>query len=414
MPVSLQRFSLVKIKTAHVYAISGRLLSYAGTLLLLITLPAVLSPDLFAEYSLIWPIGILTSTLLMGWMNGFAFRKGQELIGSDGETLRNELAGFYFGSMILCTLAFLVLLELEVGWPLLIPGIAFFSGLKDLVIKVATSTQNYLLFVGLQLVNLLGKIVAIGFVWYMNLNEIEVVLSLLVLTEVITIIPALRFMKKIKVTYNSLTEYKLITEGFRYGVPLLASSLGVWIISLSDRYVLSLFNDKSEIASYVIATQFSGNAILIPLTCLITIIYPTLIKIEKESGLSNAMTLNKFYINKYILLAPILGLIMIASLTLVLPILYKKYDVSIFVICVSIISHVIYGLSQFLNKEFELSGQTTVITKSVGLGAAVNLLGNFALVPFLGQIGAISSTLVAYSTVTLSIAWQSQYCNGKH
>ncbi len=157
-----------------------------------------------------------------------------------------------------------------------------------------------------------------------------------------------------------------------------------------------MWEPTERIASYILGYQLSGSIITIPMTFLMAVVFPRVIAIDRESGEQEALKYTFKLLKMYIYsMLPIF----IAGCAIVIPFkyyFYPDYEFNPYIMIVIVLAHVIFGLTHFYNKEFELNGKTLVITKGVGLGAISNVGLNLALIPFYGVMGAAIATLAAY------------------
>jgi O-antigen/teichoic acid export membrane protein len=186
------------------------------------------------------------------------------------------------------------------------------------------------------------------------------------------------------------------TRYFLYGLPLVIQNVATWVISLSDRYLLKLWESTDSVASYILGYQLASSVITIPLTLAMTIIFPRAIRIDRDAGVHAALDYTYHMLGYYVRYIAIIALL---GCGIVIPFkhfVYPAYEFHPYVMVVIVLAQVVAGLLPFLSKEFELNGRTLVITKGIGLGAAANVGLNLALIPALGLTGAALATLAAY------------------
>ena len=53
---------------------------------------------------------------------------------------------------------------------------------------------------------------------------------------------------------------------FAYGMPLVVSNLAAWILSLSDRYIIGLFRDSSEVGVYSLSYNIADQSLMLLVT----------------------------------------------------------------------------------------------------------------------------------------------------
>jgi len=196
--------------------------------------------------------------------------------------------------------------------------------------------------------------------------------------------PVPRFYKDIAIDYS------------RYGFPLVAKMMGVWIISISDRFLLTFWETSENVASYILSYQLAGSSITIPMSFLIAVIIPKILLIEKEENQHEALLYTYKILRIYLRLMLPIFIIFSVIVLLFQYYVYSNYEFNPLIIVLLVFAHLISELAHFYNKEFELNGRTFTITKAVGVGATVNIVANLLFIPYFGGTGAAIATLIAY------------------
>ena len=174
-------------------------------------------------------------------------------------------------------------------------------------------------------------------------------------------------------------------------------------MSVSDRYLLALWRPTESVAAYILSYQLAASVIMIPLSFLVSVIFPKILQVEKDEGHIAALSYTYRILGIYLRLMIV---IIIGACVLVLAIahyIYPEYPVKPAVVVIIVLAHVVWGLTHFYNKEFELNGKTLLITKAVIAGALVNVGLNLVLIPTIGSLGAAISTLAAYGVAVLIV-----------
>lgn len=194
-------------------------------------------------------------------------------------------------------------------------------------------------------------------------------------------------------------------EMVKYSKPLIANSIGWWINSVSDRYIVVLFCGLSVNGIYSIASKI-----------------PSILNIF-QSIFNQAWTLsavrdfdpedsNGFFstiYNTYNFSMTILCSGIILFDKVLANFLYSKDFYAAWRYVPWLTIAVVFGaMSGFIGGLFSAVKDSKVFAKSTLYGAAINLILNLLLVPFLGAMGAAFATAISYLTVWFIRYWQSR------
>ncbi len=295
----------------------------------------------------------------------------------------------------------------------------FFLGLKLLVIKnieyifimtISTSLLNLML----QIARGLGKnieysissiingvfnvIFCVIFIKFLSLKLLGIVLAY-VLSNLVA---ALYLILKIKIykyiNIKSLEKTK-VKELIVYSFPLIPNSISSWVMSISDKIMISAFLGVTFNGIYSISTKFS-----MLLSHVFTVF--SLSWTESASMSTNDSDKSIYFskiINNVFLVCSFICIIVLASMPIIFKILiensyfeaYKYIPILVFASFFELFSILIGGVFIALKLSKEIS-RTTII------GGTINILINFLFLKRYGLIVACISTLVSYMYIAVS------------
>lgn len=376
--------------------LAGRVIQFVSQMIMVLVIPKVLVPELYVQLNLALPLAFLGVSLIFGWMINAIYRHVFELLGEEGDRFRQTVFKYYLVvCFLLCVIAFSSQFYTETVYRL-IPLLLVAAALKMGVLGVLNTSGNgkgfffsnsgfalsLLLFVFLCFTDS-GNNLQFNLFVYASIDMFVAIIAWW-RVGVFKIPPIPYFHKDIAVGY------------FRYGSPLVLRMMGVWIISISDRYLLNIWEAPSDVAGYILSYQLAGSAITIPMSFLMTVLFPKILKIEKETGQNDALIYTYKILKIYLrLMLPVFIVVSVVVLLFQYK-FYSNYEFNPIIILIIVLAHIIFELLHFYNKEFELNGRTLIISKGVGLGAVVNIVFNLILIPFIGSLGAAIATLLAY------------------
>lgn len=379
-------------------AFIGRACNYFAQFLIIVALPFILPPEQFTQYNLIIPALMLGSAVIYGWLNGAAFRWAHKITENENEHLLSSISYYYFALLLISSLITGGLVMFGYVYESLIPLAIFSISIKDYLLKLSNANEDYPKFALANAAYMAGKFLFVALLYIFEIRSFDLILVLFIASELIFLVPFRKSFRAIKLIPLVQT-LRALQEMLRYGGPLIAASIAVWIVSLSDRYILNHFSEKMAVANYILVCQLSSNAITVPLMFFITVFFPTLIRMERESGLEAAMQYNRAMLRRYYRYAPIYAVLVGCGLYIALKFFYTQYYPDALLIAIVMCAQLLCGASHFFNKRYELDNRTHLIAVAVFIAALINVACNLLFIPKFGAIGAAISGLIAYGSL---------------
>jgi O-antigen/teichoic acid export membrane protein len=185
----------------------------------------------------------------------------------------------------------------------------------------------------------------------------------------------------------------------RWGVPLTPNAALLWIINISDRYMVSYFLGVAAAGIYNVAYSI-GNYASFALAPLGTVLYPTISKSYDEENLSKTKDYLSYSV-KYLMMIAIpsaFGLSILAK-----PLL-QILSTATFVAGSTVVPFVAFGIVLYCFYQvcvyiIHLVGKTRITVRLLATAAVLNIGLNLLLIPRIGIVGAAVATLVAYGVL---------------
>ena len=202
----------------------------------------------------------------------------------------------------------------------------------------------------------------------------------------------------------------LVRAGFRlrldiaqnllsFGVPLVFNFVSVWVLQLSDRYLLSRFGTLSEVASYGVAYTLGGVLSVLIITPFMLAWPSAMFTVAKRKDAAQAFQLVFRWYSALLLFAAY-GLSLLSTLLLFL-FFPPAYHSAAPVIPVVAMSTMFYGLTSVCNVGVSIQRKNWFQFLFAAISALVNIGANIILIPLYGSMGAAASTLIAYALLVL-------------
>ena len=185
-----------------------------------------------------------------------------------------------------------------------------------------------------------------------------------------------------------------------FGVPLVATVVGSWVLQLSDRYLLGHFGSLAQTASYDVAYKLGGVlavAVLSPFNLAWPIV---LFTVAKRSDAPQLFRLIFRWYSLVLLVATYaLSLVGIHVLPVLFPPAYYSATLLIPIVAVSIM---LFGVYVVLTLGVSIRRKTWLAALLFALAAGCNVGLNLVLIPRYGAAGAAVSTLGGYIVLAVS------------
>jgi len=194
---------------------------------------------------------------------------------------------------------------------------------------------------------------------------------------------------------------ELSRQLLRFGLPMVPAAVALWVIDLSDRYMLNLYHGESVVGVYSLGYKYA-SIMLICMTMMHTAWVPMLLRIHREESASDT---RRFYL--FSAAAGMLVLLALAGLLYMMrnPVLHliapARYAGSGDVIGVILLGFLFYGLYYVLTGVVFVSGKSRALLYGATAGGIVNVGLNLYWVPTYAAVGAAWATAIAYAALCL-------------
>jgi O-antigen/teichoic acid export membrane protein len=288
---------------------------------------------------------------------------------------------------------------------LLIGPIIFFDSLNLVPLSFLRAQRRPRPYAALAFVRaVLGSVLIIVMVVVFRLGVLGVVMGSLgssVVTSAIGLIVLSRS-NALQVSWD----WQLMRHMLLFSLPIVPAAVGGWVLNLSDRYVVQLFDGRVAVGIYA-AGYTVGLAINALVIQPFTLAWGAAFwEIARQDG---APRIFARVMTGFAVLASTVALGLSAfgtdAIRLLLP---SDFDPARFVVPFAAFAYVAYGLYSIAATGLNLASQTRWVPITVGVSAVVAVGLNLALVPWLGYLGAAISTLVTYPVLAVLTGYVGQ------
>ncbi len=185
----------------------------------------------------------------------------------------------------------------------------------------------------------------------------------------------------------------------KWGVPLTLNSAILWIINVSDRYMVSYFMGITAAGIYSAAYRVGEYASL-TLMALSTVLYPTIIKSYEEGNLSETRKYLRYSLKYFMMIAipSAFGLSVLAKPILSI-LTTPEFIIGTTLIPFVAFGAVLFGFYRFCLHVIYITNKTHLMVRLLGTSAALNIILNIILIPRMGILGAAVATFIAYGVL---------------
>nr|MBC8526081.1 polysaccharide biosynthesis C-terminal domain-containing protein [Candidatus Cloacimonadota bacterium] len=191
--------------------------------------------------------------------------------------------------------------------------------------------------------------------------------------------------------------WRIFIEYFSYGWPFGIMMVFIWIMTLSNRYIIKFYYNSFEVGIYSALSNISSQSLNFLFSGLMFAVYPVLVKSWRTGSKKATSQLMTKFIRIYLIICmpALVGLILLYS-----PII-KLFTTSEFLYGYNIMPYLaitsfLVGLNQYFSKPIELKKQTKLLLIIMLCTSVVNILLALTLIPKYGLLGAAISTFISY------------------
>ncbi len=187
-----------------------------------------------------------------------------------------------------------------------------------------------------------------------------------------------------------------------YGMPLVVSNLGAWILSLSDRYLIGLFRDSSEVGIYSLTYNIADKSVMLLATLFVMASGPMGMAIWENRGEQESKRFVAEVTRLYLLTSvPLVVGLSVLSRLVVDIMAGDEYAGGYTIMPYVLFGVLLVGMEQRYHAGLLYHKRTQWITVSTIAAGLLNVVLNILFIPRYGYFAAAVTTLVSYVTLLL-------------
>jgi len=250
----------------------------------------------------------------------------------------------------------------------------------------------------LTLLQTFGEVCLVALAVFYGFGLPGAVVSLLTSRIIIFLIAFFLIISKIGFVIPTFTQIKSRLKPYLlFGLPMVPAVISAWVINMSDRYIIGYFMGSIPVGIYAAAYGI-GNTILMFISPIRTVLYPTISKLWEEDKIEDVKTHLKYSVKYFLMIAipSAFGLSVLSKELLVILATSEFVSAGSVIIPIVAFGTLIYGFYSIAAYVLTSAKKTHYIGLLLAVAAVTNIILNVVLIPLLGILGAAIATLITF------------------
>lgn len=247
------------------------------------------------------------------------------------------------------------------------------------------------------------EILSVLFLAFRGYSLIPIICTFIAIRAIIFVYCLIEIIKEIGIGFPHFEHLK---SYLFYGLPLMVIPALAWIVKLSDRLIIKYFLDFSAVGIYSAAYNIAC-VITLYLSTVQCVLGPTVIALWNENKVEKAKEKLSLALKYFLLFAIPSSFGLLALSRGILEVFTKPEFVEKGYLIIPVVAFGItcYGIYMISTNVLGLVKKTYIITTVLGMGALINVILNFFLIPRMDILGAAVATFIAFAFM----AWVMMY-----
>jgi O-antigen/teichoic acid export membrane protein len=209
---------------------------------------------------------------------------------------------------------------------------------------------------------------------------------------------------QIKYSYP-VFEKKVAWEMFRFGAPLIFTSISAILLSIGDRVIIKIFGELSDVGVYTLAYKVGSVVNLLVINSFTMGFLPIAFKKFKEPGFARFFSKMLTYFTVVTVVFTLIISLFSKELIKILSADTPDFWIAVILVPFIAFSFVFKAIQFFISLTFHFTKHTRYDALVTVVGFVVNIALNFTLIPFYGIYGAVAATAISY----IGMGWLTQH-----
>jgi O-antigen/teichoic acid export membrane protein len=276
----------------------------------------------------------------------------------------------------------------------------WFNCIVDVFSSAFMGNQNMATYASIQFIKTAVILAVSLMLFYLNFGFRSAVCANSLFAIILLIVYAPIFLIKFpKIYLYGLADKRLSKKVMIYALPLIVGSFGAIGISFTDTFLLTYLAGLRDVALYNVAWPTAYFLMFFALT-FVAVLMPLVSELwtRKRPDLI-ALGMNKIYKYFFVLLLPIALVFIVYSKQIILILFEDKFLPASTALMILSVGFIFMNFASVTITAINGIGKSRLGAKVLLISAAANLIGNAALIPFYGFVGAAIGTSICYLTM---------------
>ena len=239
----------------------------------------------------------------------------------------------------------------------------------------------------------IGEIVLIGYLVLSGYGLLGAIISLLVVKVAVFVAGFLVVGREVRVSKPSIS---ILRNYLVFSLPMIPTTLCIWIVNLSDRYVIGYFMNIEAVGVYSAAYGL-GSLVALFFAPISAVLLPTITNLYENKKIQELKTHLKYSLKFFLMFAiPSLFGLSILSKSLLKTLTTSEFVSGYMIVSIVALATILFKCSSVSMNVVVLHKRTKLVGAIYAISATINIAMNIILVPIIGILGAAIATLVTF------------------
>ncbi len=249
---------------------------------------------------------------------------------------------------------------------------------------------------------LLSLFLNIIFIVYLKMGIMGILLSSLIATVTANIFFMIYIFRRVRLSYS----FKLLSAMLKYGLPIMWSWFGMFVLHFGDRFILQRLTSLSDVGIYSLAYKFGFVTNLLVLSPFLLMWAPKRFDLIKEPNAKNIYAVIFTYF-MFIEIFVSLGIAVLIKDVIKL-VADPKFHGAYQYVSTILLGYIFYGAFQYIQFGIHLEKKTKYLAYATLIGAGLNIGANYLLISSIHIWGAALTTAISFLFLMIFIYFPSQ------
>ena len=255
--------------------------------------------------------------------------------------------------------------------------------------------KRYAVFSMLQAI---GEIALIGYLVLSGYGVFGAIISLLAVKVIVFTAGFLVVRREVRIAKPSIAVLK---PYLGFSLPLLPFTLCVWVVDLSDRYVIGYFMNVESVGIYSVAYGL-GIIVAFFYAPLAPVLLPTITDLYENNKVQELKNHLKYSLKFFLMFAiPSFFGLSTLSKSILTALTTPEFVKGYLIVSIIALGTILQRSSWIFSDVLMLFKKTKTVALIYGFSALINMVMNVILVPIIGILGAAIATLITFTFLLL-------------